>query len=64
MTCPKVGDIVYWHGDDGPTWVLILEQDGVWKDHFTVLPLAGNFQDETEEWRLGETNKVSWEVLA
>jgi len=64
MTAPKVGDIVHWTGDDGPTWALILESEDEWKEHFTVLPLAGSFASEREEWRLSEVNKPCWEVVA
>ena len=64
MTAPKVGDIVHWTGDYGPTWGLILEKGQKSKDHFAVLPLAGNFREEREEWRLNEWNKPCWEIVA
>ena len=66
ITCPKVGDVVYWTGDGGPQYVLLLARDDVWKDHYTVLWLGGiPLQDgDDDEWCLNKNNKVSWEVVA
>jgi len=66
VTCPKVGDIVYWTGDGGPQYVLLLTKDEVWKDHYRVLWLGGKpLEDgDDDEWRLNAENQVSWEVVA
>jgi len=65
ITLPKIGDVVYWTGDGGPQYVLLLAQGGFWKDHYTTLWLGGNpLEDgDDDEWRLNENNKVSWEVV-
>lgn len=59
---PKVGDIVYWTGDGGPSCVLIKSIVGDIFPVYNVSYISGDFLEWTD-WRLDENNMASWQIL-